>query len=291
MTFVLQMQQQQLALQEHMICLLARLLPDEQNAPTPSRNQRVKPECLVIESDTSDNKWIIFRDAWSCYKEMTQLTDSTEAQNELRSAFSSSVNIMLEYVKSVHPEVFSNFSQWSRAMEKPSRCLYPDWSHKRCSVPLKDNVVVITSTAQPHSLRTWLNPKSLSAHQNKILMEINSLPTLNDLVRRLLTLESTTRKTNHFQPTEAPQITPIKSVSSRKLPPHNKNKTNNSKCKGCAYKAHPKGHSQCLTWGKSCHKCGTENHFSYVCRGIASSNAVMEDNPNDTQDENISLQN
>lgn len=164
MTFVLQMQQQQLALQEHMICLLARLLPDEQNAPTPSRNQRVKPECLVIESDTSDNKWIIFRDAWSCYKEMTQLTDSTEAQNELRSAFSSSVNIMLEYVKSVHPEVFSNFSQWSRAMEKPSRCLYPDWSHKRCSVPLKDNVVVITSTAQPHSLRTWLNPKSLSAY-------------------------------------------------------------------------------------------------------------------------------
>lgn len=130
-----------------------------------------------------------------------------------------------------------------------------------------------------------------TSHQNKILMEINSLPTLNDLVRRLLTLESTTRKTNHFQPTEAPQITPIKSVSSRKLPPHNKNKTNNSKCKGCAYKAHPKGHSQCLTWGKSCHKCGTENHFSYVCRGIASSNAVMEDNPNDTQDENISLQN
>lgn len=45
-----------------------------------------------------------------------------------------------------------------------------------------------------------------TSHQSKILMEINSLPTLNDLVRCLLTLESTTRATNHLQLTEAPQI-------------------------------------------------------------------------------------
>ncbi|CAE1263626.1 unnamed protein product [Acanthosepion pharaonis] len=56
---------------------------------------RVKPERLVTESDTSDNKWIIFRDAWSRYKQIIQLTDPTKTRNELRSACNSSVNEML----------------------------------------------------------------------------------------------------------------------------------------------------------------------------------------------------
>lgn len=129
-SFMLQMQQQQLTMQEQMTNLMARLLPTGQHAPTPlSRHSRVKPERPVIEPDSSDNKWIIFKDAWLRYKEMTQLNDPTEIRNELRSACNSSVNEMLfnfigpdalhnateeqllEYIKSVavktvHPEVY-----------------------------------------------------------------------------------------------------------------------------------------------------------------------------------------
>lgn len=95
-SFMLQMQQQQLTMQEQMTNLMARLLPTGQHAPTPlSRHSRVKPERPVIEPDSSDNKWIIFKDAWLRYKEMTQLNDPTEIRNELRSACNSSVNEML----------------------------------------------------------------------------------------------------------------------------------------------------------------------------------------------------
>ena len=42
-----------------------------------------------------------------------------------------------------------------------------------------------------------------TSHQRRILTEISSLPTLNYLVERLLTLESPVRATSHFQPIEA----------------------------------------------------------------------------------------
>ena len=48
-----------------------------------------------------------------------------------------------------------------------------------------------------------------TSHQSMILIEISSLPTLYDLVKCLLTLEPTTRATNHFQPIEASSLSQI----------------------------------------------------------------------------------
>ena len=51
------------------------------------------------------------------------------------------------------------------------------------------------------------------SHQSRILTKSSSLPTLNDLVERQLTLESTAKTTSHFQPTEASRgIAPIKTL-------------------------------------------------------------------------------
>lgn len=328
MSFMLQMQQQQLAMQDQMARLMARLLPAEQNAGTSLRQQRVKPERPVIEADSSDNKWIIFQDAWSRYKQMTLLTDPIETRNELRSACSSSVNEMLfnfvgpdalnnateqqlmgyiksVAVKSIHPEVyrqrFFTMKQSdgetitafiSRLKSQAMLCTF----ERRCGC---DNQHGTTSYAEDMIKSQIIAGLRNTSHQSRILTEIFSLPTLGDLVERLLTLESTARATSHFQPIEAPndiQIAPIKSeyqhnkTSSQRPPLHNRNKgTSDGKCKGCGYNTHPKGRRQCPAWGKSCHKCGTVNHFSSVCRGIASSNTIMGVSPNHEQDENVSF--
>ena len=36
------------------------------------------------------------------------------------------------------------------------------------------------------------------------------------------------------------------------------------KCKYCD-RQHPKQKGQCPAWGKTCNKCGKQNHFAYVC--------------------------
>ena len=87
-----------------------------------------------------------------------------------------------------------------------------------------------------------------TSHQSRILTKISALPSLNDLVERLLTLEFTSRATCHFQPIEASspgQITPIKPAyqqkkSSRKpTPPNNRsNESHTEKCKSCGYNIH-----------------------------------------------------
>lgn len=315
-SFMLQMQQQQqLTMQEQMTNLMARLLPTGQHAPTPlSRHSRVKPERPVIEPDSSDNKWIIFKDAWLRYKEMTQLNDPTEIRNELRSACNSSVNEMLfnfigpdalhnateeqllEYIKSVavktvHPEVYRQqffvmrqsdgetiTSFISRLKSQAMLCAF-NCGNQQCTMSFSEDMIKSQIIA---GLRD-------TSHQSKILAEITSLPTLNDLTRRLLTLESTARASNHFRPAEITQVAQFKSASSRKFPPPDKTKNDNGKCKGCGHKAHPKGRRQCPAWGKSCHKCGKENHFSTTCHGTASSNAIMGDYPNDSQDEDSSF--
>ena len=54
-----------------------------------------KPDRLVIEEDSSDEDWALFVDAWDRYKEMCDLTNQAEIQNELRTACSPNVNRLL----------------------------------------------------------------------------------------------------------------------------------------------------------------------------------------------------
>ena len=108
MSVIFQMQQQQLAMQELMTRLMTQFIPTKQQTNVQLRPQCVKPEHSMIKADSSD-KWIIFKDAWSRYKQMTSLTDQTEIRNKLRSACSSSVNEML--FNYIGPDAFNNLTE------------------------------------------------------------------------------------------------------------------------------------------------------------------------------------
>ena len=89
---MMQMQRQQLAMQEQMTQLFSKFAPTLQQPNDSQNRQRVKLERPYIEADSSDNKWVIFTDAWTRYKQMAKLEDVSEIRNDLRSACSSSVN-------------------------------------------------------------------------------------------------------------------------------------------------------------------------------------------------------
>ena len=83
MTIEFQMQRQQFAMQEQKMRFMAQFILIEQQTAAQLRPQRVKPKCPVIELDSSNNKWIIFQDAWIHYKQTTLLTSPIETRNEL----------------------------------------------------------------------------------------------------------------------------------------------------------------------------------------------------------------
>jgi len=88
---MLQMQQQQLEMQKQMTALMAqlpKLLPTNTQAAKPP-TKLTKP---VIDTDTSDNRWIIFKDEWRPYKDMARLSNTAEIRNEIRAACSQKVN-------------------------------------------------------------------------------------------------------------------------------------------------------------------------------------------------------
>ena len=70
MDAILQMQQQQQAMQQKMTYLTARLFPHEK----PPIVYCHKPQCPCIEGDSSDNKWVIFTESWHRYKEIANFS-------------------------------------------------------------------------------------------------------------------------------------------------------------------------------------------------------------------------
>ena len=54
-----------------------------------------------------------------------------------------------------------------------------------------------------------------------------------------------------------------KEANSRKL----NQRQAKSKCKGCGEQAHEDRSKQCKAWGKTCNKCGKQNHLANVCEG------------------------
>ena len=317
MAIILQLQQQQMAMQEQMTTLMSRLLPTAVNQPpTQTRSQRMKPERPIIDADSSDNKWIIFQDAWNRYKEMTALRNVDEIRNELRSACTAAVNEMLfnfvgpevlnnatedellEHIKSVavktvHPEVYrqqffvmkqsdgeSITSFVSRLKSQAMLCAFKkkcDCINDRCETSFSEEMI---RSQVISGLRN-------ASHQTKILTEVSALPTLSALIERLLTLESTARATNHFQPGSiSSQVGRIKSEYQRSksaihrkpndAAKQSKDTPSNPKCKGCGWGAHLNGRKQCPAFGKNCNKCGKPNHFSSVCQSSTTSAGIHQ---------------
>jgi hypothetical protein len=242
MTLILNMQQQQLAMQEQMTQLMTKLLPTNHPTESPQR-QLHKPERPTIEADSSDNKWIIFTDAWVRYKDMGKLQDLNDIRNELRSSCSSSVNEMLfnfvgpealktatedqllQYIKSVavktvHPEVYrQQFFAMRQSDGESITCFISRLKSQAMLCDFKrkcdcdDRNCCTTSYSEDMIISQLIAGIYNASHQNRVLSEVSALKTLSQVIDRLLILESTARASSHFQPEDlfTSRITPVKS--------------------------------------------------------------------------------
>ena len=232
MKLIIQMQQQQLAMQEQMAQMMTQIIPKnamQQPNDQESPSRRYKPARPLITSDCTDNKWIIFADAWRRYKVMARLTDPDDIRNELRSACDPSVNEMLYNfvgpdilntatedellshiksvaVKSVHREVYrQQFSSMRQGENESitryisrlkSQAMLCDFVRK-CDCPNHDCRTSFSEDMVMSQIITGLfNP----THQSKVLSDMARITTLQALTERLLTLESTSQATIHFRP-------------------------------------------------------------------------------------------
>lgn len=307
---IVQMQQQHLEMQKTMTTLFAQL-PSLLPAANPSSvggRSRAKLTRPVIDADSTDNRWIIFKDEWSRYKEMAGLSSERDIRNELRAACSQKVNEMLfnfigpdallttsendllgfiksVAVKTVHPEVYRQHfyklkqsdgetitSFISRLKAQAMLCGFNrsgTCGDNGCTPSYADEMIRSQLIA---GLRH-------SSHRSKVLSEMELLTTLSQLTTRLLTLESTERASSVFQSPH--QTTSDVSALKSKLsshPPSNNNKT----CIGCGKPFHPKGRSTCPAYGKTCRNCNKLNHFANVCRSPKSKTSAIEMPPDES---------
>ena len=315
MQLMLRMQQQQMEMQQQMAALMTQLIPapgvPNQQTRRPTRAKLERP---TIDADCSDNRWIIFRDAWARYKEMASLTSASEIRNELRSACSEKINEMLfnfagpdalnnatenelmnhiktVAVRAVHPEVYrqqfftmrqtdgesvTNFI--SRLKAQAMLCAFNSkgsCNTEGCTVSFFEDMV------KSQLIAGTRNP----SHQSKVLSEMEGLKTLDQVTSRLLALESTERASTHFRPSSevAPIFQQQRQNNKAKFLPKSSPQKPGTNCVGCGHAFHPKGRSACPAWQKTCRKCGKPNHFSSVCRSSnpSTTNAAMtiEENP------------
>jgi hypothetical protein len=311
---MLNMQQQQIKMQEQMNVLMNRSISQQQTDT--QQRRRVKLERLSIESDSSDNTWIIFTDAWARYKTATDLVDLKDIRNELRAVCSPSVNEMLfnfigpdalniatedqllnhiksVAVKSIHREVYRQ--QFFATKQSDGETTLSFISRLKSQAMLCDfqlqNVNYSEDMIRTQAITGLYN----ASHQNRILSEVSEIDTLNQLIQRLLILESTTKASSHFQPEGASSmITPVKSqyqklkFVSKRPPTKNKEQVPRSnQCFFCGRQRHPEGRKKCPAQGQTCHKCGKLNHLAIVCQS-SSSNAIYIDKT-DEEDEHVSF--
>ena len=297
LTMMIQLQQQQMAMQQQMATLMSQLIPS--NAQQKERTARVKPARPTIDADSSDNKWIIFTDAWNRYKEMSKLTDANEIRNELRSACSTVVNEMLfnfvgpealnvasetellkfiksVAVKSVHPEVYRQ--QFFGLRQTDGESITAFVSRLKSQAMLCDFVKRCSCTNDTSFSEDMIKSQLIAGlcnadHQTRILSEVSSLQTLKQVVERLLTLESTARATSHLQPVvSGSNVAPIKSDYQRSknsfskprypTPGNNKSATYPNAASSPVQSPPPNRTPSLPSKGQLCRGCGKPRHTS-----------------------------
>ena len=209
-------------MQQQMAALMEKFMPAAASPttaaaePMQSRASRTKVTRPSIDVDTSDNRWIIFRDAWTRYKEMANLTSPAEVRNELRSACTEKVNEMLfnfagpaalnnatedelirlikaVAVRVIHPEVYrqqffslkqhdgesvTNFV--SRLKAQAMLCAFTSKGtcDPECTISYSEDMV------KSQLIAGIANP----SHQSRMLAEVESLNSLSLVITRLLSL-------------------------------------------------------------------------------------------------------
>lgn len=284
--------------------------PNQQQRGSQQQHRSSKPVRPTIEADSSDNNWIIFEDSWSRYKQMANLTDQVNIRNELRSTCSSKVNEMLfnfvgpealntsteedllKYIKSVavktvHSEVYrQQFFNLRQSDCETITCFISRLKAQAMLCDFKTDGTCNTQNCSPSYAKDMIRSQLIAGirnptHQSKVLSEIASLQTLEDITSRLLALEATDRASSQFRsPFEnlPSDVAPIKSPY-----PKQKQQTFNQGlkklCSGCGKPHHQGGRSTCPAWEKICHKCKKPNHFANVCRSNTSNIAPITEDP------------
>ena len=65
-----------------MTALMSQFLPETaRTTPTAGKPTHAKIVRPSIDADCSDNRWVIFRDAWTRYKEMAKITLPNDIRN------------------------------------------------------------------------------------------------------------------------------------------------------------------------------------------------------------------
>ena len=274
---------QQLQIQQQ----LANLMTQFANPPQNGQQQRSsKPTRPTIEADSSDNGWIIFEDSWSRYKEMAQLTNQAAIRNELRSTCSPKVNEML--FNFVGPEVLNTASEADLLKFIKSVAVKTSFiSRLKAQAMLcdfKTSGTCESDDCSPSFASDMIRSQLIagirnSAHQAKVLAEIATLQTLEDLTTRLIALETTVSAATQFRsPFEntASDVAAVKPFDAAPVKPFKPKRPNDQKkqCSGCGKSIHPNGRSSCPAWQKVCHKCKKPNHFASVCRSTQSTSVA-----------------
>ena len=226
---MMEMQQQQQQMQQQMTLLMSQFLPETaRTTPTAGKPTRAKIVRPSIDADCSDKRWVIFRDAWTRYKEMAKITLPNDIRNELRSTCTQKVNEMLfnfvgpdafntaneddllTYMKSVavkvaHPVVYrqqffvlkQNYGESitsfiSRLKAQAMLCAFVrngSCHNPACKTSYSEDMIRSHLIADIRS----------SAYQSKVLSEITILQTLEQLTTRLLALEASERASSQFR--------------------------------------------------------------------------------------------
>lgn len=221
--------QQQLQQQMAQMMTITSGLLNRQTDNVPATRAR-RPDRPVIDFESTETDWEIFKEDWSRYKQMSMLLEINDIRNELRAACSKEVNrmlfsfigpgvlknaneaelldfIKLVSVRSVHKEVhrqdFKVMKQedgetitrfTARLKAKAMQCKFST----QCDVA---SCVSKCSYADEMISSQLISGVRNNEHRGKILAEMEELETLQKLIDRLLALECTQKASGKFYET------------------------------------------------------------------------------------------
>ena len=296
MLTLLQQQMQQLtALQSEN----AALRVSNAQAAQPNKTKTKAPDRPVINTNTGEREWELFKDSWNRYKLMTSITDPNLIRMELRSACSQEVNrLLFEYVGSTSLNVASEEELLAHIRsvsvkdthKEVHRMHFFRLSQMEGVARLRSSAVLCQFRIQciNHEEATFINyaddmiTQQLIAglrnqqHQSRILSEAATLTTLQHKIDRLQCFESTEQSTGIMQsgvPDTPLTNAPAKSGYKRRQTQHNQQKR--YPCKGCGALSHDgktMARKDCPAINKNCGHCGIKGHFQSVCRKKPSTN-------------------
>ena len=286
----------------------------QQNNPVNTRPKTKAPDRPIVNINTDEREWELFKDSWNRYKAMTGITDQNILRMELRASCSQEVNkLLFEYigsealdtaseanllehikrvaVKGTHKEVHRiNFFRLAQ-MDGETVTQYV--------ARLKSQAVlcqfkVTCTTHEPEIEINYSNDMITQQlisglknqqHQSRILSESPLLPTLEQKVERLQCLEATEESTDLMRTTDnQPSTSAANRSAYRRSKGFNPSGKSTQNCKGCGRTQHEgktMARKDCPAFNKTCNNCGIKGHFQAVCQKRSSttsrSNAATEE--------------